>query len=117
MTVGYPTGQKLAAYCLVDGTNKTEVQQAMWLAESLYFGVGLPDAWVNPFPSAGGFTWQDGDPDLCGQPSDPENARSAQRDRGPFEEVCTKRQRACKKQPSYECSMEQLGLACGHESQ
>ena len=63
MSTGYPTGQKLAAYVLVDGTNKLEVQQAMWLAESLYFGVGLPDAWVNPFPSAGGFTWQDGDPD------------------------------------------------------
>lgn len=48
---------KFDASVLVDGTNKEEVRAAMWLFGNLYFGVGLPDAWLSPFPSGPGFTW------------------------------------------------------------
>ena len=64
---GFCNGTKLCGFLSVDATNPTEVKQAMFLFENLYFGVDLPDAWVNPFPSGNGFTW-----DVKGQ-SDPEN--------------------------------------------
>lgn len=54
---GFPDGSKLAGYVAVDPTNQTEVMQAIDLFETVYFGVGLPDSWINPFPSANGFTW------------------------------------------------------------
>ena len=60
---GFCDGSKLAGWIAVDSKNKTEVMQAMYLFENLYFGVELPDAWVNPFPSANGFTWDVGQPD------------------------------------------------------
>ena len=39
----------------------------MWLFENLYFGLELPDAWINPMPDAPGFVW-----DAAG-PADPQN--------------------------------------------
>ena len=60
---GFCNGTKLAGWVAVDPTNKLEVMQAMYLFENLYFGVELPDAWVNPFPSGNGFTWDVGAPD------------------------------------------------------
>lgn len=48
---------KIAVWMAVDATNKMEVMQAIYLAENVYFGVELPDAYVAPFPSASGFTW------------------------------------------------------------
>lgn len=60
---GFQNGTKLVGWMAVDATNQTEVMQAMYLFENLFFGIELPDAWVNPFPSGNGFTWDDGPPD------------------------------------------------------
>lgn len=60
---GFANGTKLTGFLAIDPTNQLEVQQALWLFENLFFGVELPDAWVNPFPSADGFTWNAGAPD------------------------------------------------------
>lgn len=64
---GFADGTKLLGWLAVDPTNKTELMQALWLFENLYFGMELPDAWVNPFPSGNRFTW-----DVAGKP-DPQN--------------------------------------------
>lgn len=65
---GAPAGShQIAGWLAVDATNATEVRTAMWLFENLYFGMELPDAWINPIPSASGFTW-----DVAGDP-DPNN--------------------------------------------
>jgi hypothetical protein len=65
---GVGDGTKLAGYTAIDATNQTEVQQAISLFEGgVMFGIALPDAWVNPFPSAAGFVW-----DVVGDP-DPNN--------------------------------------------
>ncbi len=55
---------KIAAWVTVDGSNETQVKQAVWLSESVYFGVELPDAWINPFPNQNGFVW-----DVAGAPN------------------------------------------------
>jgi hypothetical protein len=61
---GFPDGLKLLNSVSVDATNISEVRLAMYLFENLFFGVELPDAWVNPMPSGGGFTWtKEGPPD------------------------------------------------------
>lgn len=61
---GFANGTKILGSLVVDATNKAEVQVAMFLFENLMFGVGLPDAWISPFPSASGFTWDvNGDAD------------------------------------------------------
>lgn len=54
---GFADGTKLAGWLAVDATNKQEVMAAMYLFENLFFGIELPDAWVNPFPAGPGFTW------------------------------------------------------------
>lgn len=55
---------KIAAYAAVDPTDIEEIKQAIWLNGNVYFGVGLPDAWVSPMPSKSGFVWDvDGDSD------------------------------------------------------
>jgi hypothetical protein len=66
---GSPAGSThtIVGYLSVDPTSVNEFQTALWLFENLVFGVELPDAWINPFPSASGFLW-----DVAG-PSDPEN--------------------------------------------
>lgn len=58
-THGQPSGSnhKIVGYLAVDPTNIQECQLALWLFENLIFGVGLPDAWVNPMPESPGFTW------------------------------------------------------------
>lgn len=48
---------KIAAWVNVDATNAKQVRQAIWLAEFVYFGVELPDAWVSPMPRTSGFIW------------------------------------------------------------
>lgn len=60
---GFANGTKLVGWMAVNATNKTEIEQAVYLFENLYFGIELPDAWINPFPSAPGFVWDDGHPD------------------------------------------------------
>jgi hypothetical protein len=54
---GFADKSKLAGWIAIDPSNELEVKQALYLFESVFFGVGLPDAWINPFPSASGFTW------------------------------------------------------------
>jgi hypothetical protein len=63
-----PSGaHKIAGWMAVDATNPEECQTALWLFENLYFGLELPDDWINPAPSASGFVW-----DVAGAP-DPQN--------------------------------------------
>jgi hypothetical protein len=65
---GAPAGShQIAGSISIDPTNQEEIQTALYLFENLYFGIELPDAWINPFPSAAGFIW-----DVAGDP-DPEN--------------------------------------------
>ena len=58
---------KIAAWVNVDATNPVEVRQAIWLAEAVYFGVELPEAWVSPMPRTSGFIW-----DVAGE-ANPQN--------------------------------------------
>jgi hypothetical protein len=58
---------RIAGWLTVDGTNKEEVRQAIYLFENVVIGLDLPDAWIEPFPSASGFEWN-----VAGPP-DPEN--------------------------------------------
>jgi hypothetical protein len=61
---GFPDGVKLVGSIAVDPTNIEEVRLAMYLFENLYFGVELPDAWVNPMPASRNFVWRkEGAPD------------------------------------------------------
>lgn len=63
-TNGFPTGRWLKKGVSVDPTNIVEVRTALYLFENLCFPINLPDAWINPFPSADGFIWdQEGPPD------------------------------------------------------
>jgi hypothetical protein len=48
---------KIAAWAGVNGAEELQVKTAIWLFENVYFGVELPDAWVNPMPSGDGFVW------------------------------------------------------------
>lgn len=54
---GGTDGSKLLGWLALDATNPTEYRTALWLFENLYFGIELPDAWINPMPSGPGFTW------------------------------------------------------------
>jgi hypothetical protein len=64
---GFADGTKLVGWLAVDPTNKQEMQSALYLFENLFFGMELPDAWINPAPAGSGFRW-----DVAG-PSDPNN--------------------------------------------
>ena len=62
---GFANGTKPLGWLAVNATNRQELQSALYLFENLYFGVEMPDAWVNPMPSASGFVWDsagDADP-------------------------------------------------------
>jgi hypothetical protein len=63
MANGFADGTKLLGWLAVDATNQAELMAACYLFENLYFGIELPDAWVNPFPSAPGYVWDVGTPD------------------------------------------------------
>jgi hypothetical protein len=56
---GFPGGNqhRIAEWIAVNGADESECKIATWLFENLLYGVELPDAWINPFPSANGFTW------------------------------------------------------------
>jgi hypothetical protein len=47
----------ITGYASVNAASQSEVQTAVWLFGNAYVGVNLPDAWVNPMPSASGFVW------------------------------------------------------------
>jgi hypothetical protein len=67
---GLADGTKLLGWLSVDATNAEEVMAAMYLFENLFFGVGLPDDWIAPAPSASDFVWAP-----AGAP-DPENGHA-----------------------------------------
>jgi hypothetical protein len=60
---GFADGTKLVGYIAVDAANATELKQAIYLFENLFFGIELPDTWINPFPSSDNFVWDVGTPD------------------------------------------------------
>jgi hypothetical protein len=60
---GFSNGTKLLGHLAVDATDKQEVALACYLFENLYFGMALPDKWINPFPTGNGFIW-----DVAGAP-------------------------------------------------
>jgi hypothetical protein len=64
-----PSGDshRIAGWLAVNAADPAEFRIALWLFENLYFGIELPDAWVNPMPSASGFTWN------AAGPPDPNN--------------------------------------------
>jgi hypothetical protein len=65
---GAPAGShRIAGWLSVNAADPTEYRTALWLFENLYFGLELPDAWINPMPSEPGFIW-----DAQGPP-DPDN--------------------------------------------
>jgi hypothetical protein len=65
---GAPAGEhRIAGWLSVNAADPTEYRTALWLFENLYFGLELPDKWVNPMPAEPGFTW-----DAAGPP-DPNN--------------------------------------------
>jgi hypothetical protein len=61
---GFADGTKLSGAVAIDGTNQVECKQSIYLFENSFFGVELPDAWVNSMPSASGFVW-----DVAGDPN------------------------------------------------
>jgi hypothetical protein len=65
-----PDGQSshhIDGWLAVNGADSQEYRAALWLFENLYFGMELPDAWINPAPSESGFVR-----DAAGDP-DPDN--------------------------------------------
>ena len=56
-STGLPDGSKVAGWIQIDPRNQAEVQQGLYLFEDVDICVGLPDAWINPFPSGDGFVW------------------------------------------------------------
>jgi len=53
---GLRTGEKITRWIAIDGTNKREIQTAISLFENLFFGIEMPNAWINPMPSPN-FVW------------------------------------------------------------
>jgi hypothetical protein len=53
----YADGSINAGYAEVDATNQAEVEFAISAFGNLKMWVGLPDPWINPFPSSNGFVW------------------------------------------------------------
>ena len=60
---GFANGVKPLSAIAIDATNRTEVETALWLFEGADICMELPDAWINPFPSADGFVWDVSSPD------------------------------------------------------
>jgi hypothetical protein len=54
---GFANGTKTAGSLAVDATNADEVRAMLYMFENLVFGVGLPDAWISPFPDKDGIVW------------------------------------------------------------
>jgi hypothetical protein len=50
-------GHKISGYLAVNAADKDECAVAAWLFENMFFGVNLPDRWINPMPASDGFTW------------------------------------------------------------
>lgn len=63
---GFANGTKLLGWLSVDATNRSELASALYLFENVFFGVELPNEWLNT-PLTNGFSW-----DVAGPPV-PEN--------------------------------------------
>jgi hypothetical protein len=50
-------GHKIEAWLALDPDNMEECKTAIDLFENMIYAIDLPDAYVNPFPSQSGFTW------------------------------------------------------------
>ena len=59
---GFANGTKLSGWMSVNPKDPVALRAACFLGENLYLGGGLPDAYVNPFPSGNGFVWGPGTP-------------------------------------------------------
>lgn len=66
-TKGWVDGTKGAGWLSVNATDPAQCKAALYVGENLVFGLALPAAWIDPFPSAPGFVW-----DVAGDPV-PEN--------------------------------------------
>jgi len=62
-TTGLPNSEKILGYVSINAANFADVVAAAYLFENLCFGVGLPDSYVDPFPSGDGFIWDRATPD------------------------------------------------------
>lgn len=54
---GFANGSKILGAISINASSKSDIQAACYLFENLFFGVGLPDAWISPFPAGSGFVW------------------------------------------------------------
>lgn len=61
---GFGNGTKLIGWMGVDATKPLALKQACYLFEHNYYGVEMPDSWVNPMPQEDGFVW-----DVAGSPN------------------------------------------------
>ena len=61
---GFANGTHLVGSLLIDASNQTEVQMAIWLFEGASMCASLPDAWISPMPSGNDFVW-----DVAGDPN------------------------------------------------
>lgn len=52
----------IAGWMRVNGLHPIEYRTAIYKFENLMFGCELPDEWIDPFPSAGGFVWDSAGP-------------------------------------------------------
>jgi hypothetical protein len=66
--IGFANGTKIYGALSANPSNWHEVQTLIYLFENVMYGMALPDEWINPFPSADGFTW-----DVAGD-ADPNNS-------------------------------------------
>lgn len=67
---GFANRTKLLGWLAVNAADPAEYKAALFLFENLDFGMELPDAWVNPFPTGPGFVWDKSGPGV------PENGHS-----------------------------------------
>lgn len=54
---GWANGTRAAGVLSIDATNDALVRACVYLFENVVFGVGLPEKWVSPMPSADNFVW------------------------------------------------------------
>lgn len=52
-----PGANRIVGWLAIDANNPTEIAQCIEIFENVEFGVGLPDAYINPFPAGDGFVW------------------------------------------------------------
>jgi hypothetical protein len=62
--------RQIAGHLRVEGSDKETLKSAIWLFENVYFGVEMPNDWIDPFPDGNGFVW-----DVAGPPN-PENGHA-----------------------------------------